>query len=154
MFGSIRWCVWSFRPSSPLRLPHLKCLLLMFVALWLTPSALPAAAFSLAVSPCFPVLPFCFAVSGAGVASLPGVLPPPAAAAAPPILALPVLQCMLSLERWLAPVLMGVAAASFVPPVVIGVFTPVCEHRQVFSSQQQLFCMTPTLHMLSSGAGQ
>ena len=21
------WCVWSFRPSSPLRLPHLKCLL-------------------------------------------------------------------------------------------------------------------------------
>ena len=28
VFGSIRWCVWSFRPSSPLRLPHLKCLLL------------------------------------------------------------------------------------------------------------------------------
>ena len=27
VFGSIRWCVWSFRPSSPLRLPHLKCLL-------------------------------------------------------------------------------------------------------------------------------
>ena len=24
MFGSIRWCVWSFRPSSPLRLPHLE----------------------------------------------------------------------------------------------------------------------------------
>ena len=24
MFGPIRWCVWSFRPSSPLRLPHLK----------------------------------------------------------------------------------------------------------------------------------
>ena len=29
VFGSIRWCVWSFRPSSPLRLPHLKCLLLL-----------------------------------------------------------------------------------------------------------------------------
>ena len=28
VFGSIRWCVWSFRPSSPLRLPHL---LKMFV---------------------------------------------------------------------------------------------------------------------------
>ena len=26
-FGSIRWCVWSVRPSSPLWLPHLKCLL-------------------------------------------------------------------------------------------------------------------------------
>ena len=26
-FGSIRWCVWSVRPSSPLRLPDLKCLL-------------------------------------------------------------------------------------------------------------------------------
>ena len=24
VFGSIRWYVWSFRPSSPLRLPHLK----------------------------------------------------------------------------------------------------------------------------------
>ena len=31
MFGSIRWCVWSFRPSSPLRLPHLKCLLLLLL---------------------------------------------------------------------------------------------------------------------------
>ena len=32
VFGSIRWCVWSFQPSSPLRsLPHLKYLL--FVAL-------------------------------------------------------------------------------------------------------------------------
>ena len=30
VFGSIRWCVWSFRPSSPLRLPHLKCLLLLY----------------------------------------------------------------------------------------------------------------------------
>ena len=29
VFGSLRWCVWSFRPSSPLRLPHLKCLLLI-----------------------------------------------------------------------------------------------------------------------------
>jgi len=27
VFGSIRSCVMSFRPSSPLRLPHLKCLL-------------------------------------------------------------------------------------------------------------------------------
>ena len=27
VFGSIRWSVWSFRPSSPLRLPRLKCLL-------------------------------------------------------------------------------------------------------------------------------
>ena len=26
VFGPTRWCVWSFRPSSPLRLPHLKCL--------------------------------------------------------------------------------------------------------------------------------
>ena len=26
VFGPIRWCVWSFRPSSPLRLPHLKFL--------------------------------------------------------------------------------------------------------------------------------
>ena len=25
----IMWCVWSFRPSSPLQLPHLKCLLLL-----------------------------------------------------------------------------------------------------------------------------
>ena len=24
VFGPIRWCVWSFRLSSPLRLPHLK----------------------------------------------------------------------------------------------------------------------------------
>ena len=31
VFGSIRWCVWSFRPSSPLRLPHLKCLLLLLL---------------------------------------------------------------------------------------------------------------------------
>ena len=30
VLGSIRWCVWSFRPSSPLRLPHLKCLLLLY----------------------------------------------------------------------------------------------------------------------------
>ena len=30
-FGSIRWCVWSFRPSTPLRLPHLKCLLCFVV---------------------------------------------------------------------------------------------------------------------------
>ena len=29
VFGSIRWCVWLFRPSSPLRLPPLKCLLLL-----------------------------------------------------------------------------------------------------------------------------
>ena len=30
MFGSIhRWCVWSFRPSSPLPLPHPKRLLLL-----------------------------------------------------------------------------------------------------------------------------
>ena len=37
VFGPIRWCVWSFRPSSPLRLPHLKFL---FVCLfnWATPS--------------------------------------------------------------------------------------------------------------------
>ena len=28
--GSIRWCVWSVRPSGPLRLPHLQCLLLLF----------------------------------------------------------------------------------------------------------------------------
>ena len=34
VFGSIRWCVWSFRPSSPLRLPHLKCLLLLFTLWW------------------------------------------------------------------------------------------------------------------------
>jgi len=26
VFGPIRWCVWSFRPSSPLQLPHLKFL--------------------------------------------------------------------------------------------------------------------------------
>ena len=32
-FGSIRWCVWSVRPSSPWRLPHLKCLL-CYVMLW------------------------------------------------------------------------------------------------------------------------
>ena len=31
VLGSIRWCVWSFRPSSPLRLPHLKCLLLLLI---------------------------------------------------------------------------------------------------------------------------
>ena len=29
----IRWCVWSFRPSSPLRLPDLKCLLLLLIHL-------------------------------------------------------------------------------------------------------------------------
>ena len=34
VFGSIRWCVWSFRPSSPLRLPHLKCLLLLYPFAW------------------------------------------------------------------------------------------------------------------------
>ena len=33
VFGPIRWCVWSFRPSSPLRLPHLKFLFVcLFVA--------------------------------------------------------------------------------------------------------------------------
>ena len=31
VFGPIRWCVWSFRPSSPLRLPHLKFLFVCFV---------------------------------------------------------------------------------------------------------------------------
>ena len=31
--GSIRWCVWSVRPSGPLRLPHLKCLLLLLLLL-------------------------------------------------------------------------------------------------------------------------
>ena len=31
VFGPIRWCVWSFRLSSPLRLPHLKFL---FVCLY------------------------------------------------------------------------------------------------------------------------
>ena len=35
VFGSIRWCVWSFRPSSPLRLPHLKCLLLLLLLSYL-----------------------------------------------------------------------------------------------------------------------
>ena len=52
VFGSIRWCVWSFRSSSPLRLPHLKCLLfLLLVLLWSTramtrllPPAVAAAA--------------------------------------------------------------------------------------------------------------
>ena len=34
VLGSIRWCVWSFRPSSPLRLPHLKCLLLLLRKAW------------------------------------------------------------------------------------------------------------------------
>ena len=24
VFESIQWCVWSFQPSSPLRLPHLN----------------------------------------------------------------------------------------------------------------------------------
>ena len=38
VFGSIRWCVWSFRPSSPLRLPHLKCLLLLLLMLLLLPA--------------------------------------------------------------------------------------------------------------------
>ena len=33
VFGPIRWCVWSFRLSSPLRLPHLKFL---FVCLLFT----------------------------------------------------------------------------------------------------------------------
>ena len=34
VFGPIRWCVWSFRPSSPLRLPHLKFLFVcLFVCL-------------------------------------------------------------------------------------------------------------------------
>ena len=31
VFGPIRWCVWSFRPSSPLRLPHLKFLFVCFM---------------------------------------------------------------------------------------------------------------------------
>ena len=35
VFGPIRWCVWSFRPSSPLRLPHLKFL---FVCLFMLAS--------------------------------------------------------------------------------------------------------------------
>ena len=30
VFGPIRWCVWSFRLSSPLRLPHLKFLFVFF----------------------------------------------------------------------------------------------------------------------------
>ena len=33
VFGPIRWCVWSFRPSSPLRLPHLKFLFVLFVSI-------------------------------------------------------------------------------------------------------------------------
>jgi len=28
---SIQWCVWSIRPSSPFRLPHLKCLFVLFL---------------------------------------------------------------------------------------------------------------------------
>ena len=39
VFGPIRWCVWSFRPSSPLRLPHLKflfvCLLNHITPYWM-----------------------------------------------------------------------------------------------------------------------
>ena len=31
VIGSIRWCVWSLRPSSPLWLPHLNCLFVLFV---------------------------------------------------------------------------------------------------------------------------
>ena len=31
VFGPIRWCVWSFRLSSPLRLPHLKFLFVCFL---------------------------------------------------------------------------------------------------------------------------
>ena len=31
VFGPIRWSVWSFRPSSPLRLPHLKSFVCLFV---------------------------------------------------------------------------------------------------------------------------
>ena len=41
VFGSIRWCVWSFRPSSPLRLPHLKCLLLLLLEPRLAPYGRP-----------------------------------------------------------------------------------------------------------------
>ena len=44
VFGSIRWCVWSFRPSSPLRLPHLKCLLLLLSLMPMEPSLAPERA--------------------------------------------------------------------------------------------------------------
>ena len=34
VFGPIRWCVWSFRLSSPLRLPHLKFLFVCLSYAW------------------------------------------------------------------------------------------------------------------------
>ena len=33
VFGSVRWCAWSFRSSSPLWLPHLRFLLLLLLLL-------------------------------------------------------------------------------------------------------------------------
>ena len=36
VFGSIRWCVWSFRPSSPLRLPHLNFLFVCLLSGWIS----------------------------------------------------------------------------------------------------------------------
>ena len=33
VFGPIQWCVWSFRPSTPLRLPHLKFLFVCLVCM-------------------------------------------------------------------------------------------------------------------------
>ena len=30
VFGPIRWCVWSFRPSSPLQLPRLQFFVCLF----------------------------------------------------------------------------------------------------------------------------
>ena len=44
VLGSIRWCVWSFRPSSPLRLPHLKCLLLLLLSKTSKTSSTPTKA--------------------------------------------------------------------------------------------------------------
>jgi hypothetical protein len=37
MFSSIRWCVWSFRPTQPAQLPHLLSVCLCLVVSTLLP---------------------------------------------------------------------------------------------------------------------
>ena len=53
VFGPIRWCVWSFRLSSPLRLPHLKFLFVCFDQLTRTQAELPSMNMSVLTSPPF-----------------------------------------------------------------------------------------------------
>ena len=76
VFGSIRWCVWSFRPSSPLRLPHLKCLLLLLFWALSATGCVPLSALVKYVAVCVRVCWYCHQSGGTDVVDLPDILLP------------------------------------------------------------------------------